>query len=104
MMPAAPPNVTKTTTLHSTRTFMKTIVNDAAVMPTDWIMKLKSRAMTGEMPKTRVMIGKATEAPPSEVAPATMLPNTIVTLMYHRGISLAPILPVKRPNWSVLVM
>jgi len=45
-------------------------------------MKEKSRATGGAIPKTRVMTGKATAAPPSEVAPATIEPNTMVMDMY----------------------
>ena len=57
---------------------MKRMVNAAAVMPTDWIMYEKSRATGGGMPKTSVMMGNATAAPPSDVAPASIEPNIIV--------------------------
>ena len=43
-------------------------------------MMEKSLAMVGLMPKARVMTGKATAPPPSEVAPATMAPKIIVTV------------------------
>lgn len=61
---------------------MYKIVKLAQVMPTDWIMKEKSRATGGAIPNTRVITGKATAAPPSEVAPATIEPNTMVMDMY----------------------
>ena len=40
-------------------------------------------ATGGGMPKTSVMMGKATAAPPSEVAPASMDPKIIVTDMKY---------------------
>lgn len=66
---------------------MKKIVKAAAVIPTDWIMKLKSRATAGLIAKARVITGKAIAAPPSLVAPATILPKIIVTDIYHLGMS-----------------
>jgi hypothetical protein len=39
----------------------------------------KSLAMVDDMFNARVMTGKATAPPPSEVAPAIMAPKTIVT-------------------------
>ena len=50
------------------------------VSPVDWIKMEKSLAMVGLMPKAKVMTGKATAPPPSEVAPATMAPKIIVTV------------------------
>ena len=74
------------TACHSSLTCIHTSANAAATMPTDWIMKLKSRATAGLMPSASVITGKATAAPPSEVAPATSDPNTMVTLISQRGL------------------
>ena len=50
-------------------TFIKKIVKAAAVIPHDCIIREKSRAIAGFMPKARVITGKATAPPPSEVIP-----------------------------------
>jgi hypothetical protein len=44
----------------------------------------KSLAMVDDMFNARVMTGKATAPPPSEVAPAIMAPKTIVTESKYR--------------------
>ena len=54
------------------------MVKVAATMPTVWIIMEKSLATGGVMPSTRVMTGKATAPPPTEVAPATSAPKTMV--------------------------
>ena len=48
------------------------MVKAAADMPHDWIMKLKSRAISGEMPSARVMTGNAMAPPPSLVIPESV--------------------------------
>jgi len=53
----------------------------AAVIPQLWIMKEKSRATTGVMSNASVITGKATDAPPSDVAPAIMDPKIIVMVI-----------------------
>lgn len=54
---------------HSSWIFIHSIVNAAAVMPTDCIIKEKSRAMEGLIPNAKVITGNATVAPPSLVIP-----------------------------------
>jgi hypothetical protein len=44
-------------------------------------MSEKSLATAGSIFKAKVMTGKATAPPPSEVAPATMDPKTMVMVM-----------------------
>ena len=45
------------------------MVKAAAVIPQDWIISEKSRAIEGGILKARVMTGKATAPPPSLVIP-----------------------------------
>ena len=54
------------------------IENAAAVIPTDCIINEKSRATDGLIPNPNVITGNATDAPPSDVAPAINEPNIIV--------------------------
>ena len=49
---------------------MKNIVNAAAVIPQDCIIREKSRATDGEILNASVITGKAMAPPPSEVIPA----------------------------------
>ena len=58
-----------------------TITSAAATMPTDWIIREKSRATWGSMPKPRVMMGNATAPPPSLVVPAMNDPSAMVADM-----------------------
>ena len=51
-------------------------------MPTLWIMYENCLAMCGLTFMASVITGKATDAPPSDVMPATMDPKTIVTDIY----------------------
>eukprot|EP00615_Pteridomonas_danica_P003227 CAMPEP_0114343988 /NCGR_PEP_ID=MMETSP0101-20121206/11064_1 /TAXON_ID=38822 ORGANISM="Pteridomonas danica, Strain PT" /NCGR_SAMPLE_ID=MMETSP0101 /ASSEMBLY_ACC=CAM_ASM_000211 /LENGTH=86 /DNA_ID=CAMNT_0001479075 /DNA_START=1282 /DNA_END=1542 /DNA_ORIENTATION=+ len=76
----------------------------AAVIPTDCIKNEKSRATIGDIPKTSVITGKATAAPPSDVAPASIDPNIIVIDIYHLGIPFAPALPLKRLKRSFVII
>lgn len=48
-------------------------------LPQDWIMMEKSLATAGRIPRASVITGKAMAPPPSEVAPPTMAPKTMVT-------------------------
>ena len=48
---------------------MKNMVNAAAVIPHDCIIREKSRATDGEILNASVMTGKAIAPPPSEVIP-----------------------------------
>ena len=75
---------------------MYKITNAAAVMPTLWIMNENCFATCGLTSIASVMTGKAIDAPPSEVAPATMDPKIIVTLMYH-GLTLLCIVRMDLP-------
>ena len=56
---------------HSNLTFMNNIENVAAVIPTDWMIMLKSLATVGWTAKASVITGKATAPPPTLVIPAT---------------------------------
>ena len=58
--------------------FIQKMVKAAAVIPQDWIIRLKSLATEGEIPRARVITGKATAPPPSLVIPATVAPNIMV--------------------------
>ena len=51
-----------------------------AALPHDWIINEKSLATAGAIPNAKVMTGKATAPPPSEVIPATVAPKIIVIL------------------------
>ena len=62
----------------------------AAVIPTDWIMSEKSRAIDAVSPKPSVITGNATEPPPSEVPPATIDPKSIITANGLQSNSRAP--------------
>ena len=53
----------------------------AIIIPKDWIISEKSLAIEGFILKNKVMIGKATAPPPSEVAPAMKEAKIIVTLI-----------------------
>jgi hypothetical protein len=48
-------------------------------------MREKSLAIVGWIPKAKVMTGKATAPPPSEVAPAMTAPKTMVTERRYRS-------------------
>ena len=49
-------------------------------------MMEKSLATVGRIPKANVMTGKAIAPPPSDVAPPTMAPKTMVSeRMYRSG-------------------
>jgi hypothetical protein len=50
-------------------------------LPQDCVINEKSLAIVGLIFKTRVMTGKATAPPPSEVAPATIDPKIMVMVM-----------------------
>lgn len=50
----------------------------ALVMPTLWIIRLKSRAMPRSMSRNTLSAGKATAPPPSGVRPATKAPSTMM--------------------------
>ena len=50
-------------------TRIQKMVKAAVVIPQDWIISEKSRAIAGEILKARVMTGKATPPPPSLVIP-----------------------------------
>merc|ERR1719500_234581 len=78
IMPAMAPRLQKTRECHSSFTFIQKMVKAAADMPQDWIIKLKSRATAGLMPRASVITGKATAPPPSLVIPATRAPKIIV--------------------------
>ena len=95
IMPNIPPNEQKTSAFHSSwtwkyrftkihflvkmrihtvvygtqHTFIKKMVKAAAVIPQDCIMSEKSLATMGLMPNPRVITGKATAPPPSDVIP-----------------------------------
>merc|ERR1719500_282700 len=69
IMPTMAPRLQKTRECHSSFTFIQKMVKAAADMPQDWIIKLKSRATAGLMPRASVITGKATAPPPSLVIP-----------------------------------
>jgi hypothetical protein len=50
----------------------------ALVIPTLWIIRLKSRASVRSTCKNRLSTGNATAPPPSGVNPATNAPSTII--------------------------
>jgi len=80
MSPADPPREDRPRTLHSHLILMKMIVNDAAVIPHDWIRTEKSRAMVGLMLKARVMTGKAIAPPPSLVIPTVLMSIFVIII------------------------
>merc|ERR1719334_352999 len=51
IIPATAPRLQKTRECHSSFTFIQKIVKAAADIPHDWIIKLKSRATAGLMPR-----------------------------------------------------
>ena len=69
MSPRTPPAALRPRALHSHWTFMKNMVNEAADIPNDCMRTEKSRAVTGDILKARVITGKATAPPPSLVIP-----------------------------------
>lgn len=87
MTPIAPPIPQYNSDLYSILTPMYKIANEADVMPTLCIMKERFIASTGATFSTRVKTGKATAAPPSQVAPAIKLANTLVMVIKYLGLS-----------------
>ena len=68
-IPTAPPTEQNSTERHSSWIFIQKIVNAAAVIPTDWIINEKSRAIEGLIWNANVITGNATLLPPSLVIP-----------------------------------
>ena len=78
IIPITPPRKEYIRAVRSIVIFLKKITREAQVIPTDWIIREKSRATEGDILKPSVITGNATAPPPSLVAPAINEPNNIV--------------------------
>ena len=78
IIPAKAPVLQKIKECFSNLILIQKMVKAAAVIPQDWIIRLKSLATAGAILRARVMTGKATAPPPSLVMPATVAPSIMV--------------------------
>ena len=85
IIPAKAPVLQKMRECFSSLILIQKMVKAAAVIPQDWIIRLKSLATEGAMPRARVITGKATAPPPSLVMPATVAPKIIVMERRYRS-------------------